>query len=297
MKKANFFWLGISVIISFIANWIRAVRWNLLIEPLGKKPSVANSFFAVNICYLANLALPRMGEITRCGVLAKNENIAIRSLLGTIIAERIVDLFCLFILLFFTIIFQMNILKDFFFNTIAETFGSNTLGKIFSLTFLYTLAGLAVVVVGLFILFFKKIRETKFYLRAIALIIGMWEGVKTIKQMKHNGLFLFQTIVIWFLYFLTTYICTFSIEPTSNLGAGAALAATVFGGLGISAPVQGGIGAYHWIVAQTLVMYGIPKSEGLIFATIVHATQMVIIVVSGFVSLLLIPYFNKKKSV
>src|SRR6185369_10551032 len=110
------------------------------------------------------------------------------------------------------------------------------------------------------------------------IIKGFIDGLRSVATLKHPGLFIFQSAFIWVLYFLGVYTALYAFSFTSNLGANAALFLLVAGGLGMSAPVQGGIGSYHLLVSQGLVLYGLSREDGLTFATLLHSLQLVLVV-------------------
>jgi uncharacterized protein (TIRG00374 family) len=288
MLQANISWLLLSLIPSIIAIISRAYRWNLLIEPMGYKPKLKNTFYAVSVGYFANLAFPRLGEVTRCGALNKAEAIPFNMLLGTVIVERAVDVITLLICLILTAIIEFKRLGSFLIQTIINP----VIKKLEQLaTSPVFIIGMIIFIAGLFFLVRyvrkKSAREQK-ESRFIHLVKGLVSGLRSIGRLKRPWLFVFHSLLIWFLYFLSMYICFFALPSTSGLGFGAALFLLVAGGLGMSAPVQGGIGAYHLLVSQGLMLYGLSQQEGLAFATLVHTSQIVMIIVFGSISFLLL---------
>jgi uncharacterized protein (TIRG00374 family) len=287
IKKANFLWIALALIISLISHWARGIRWVLLIKPLGYSPSNANAVAAVFIGYLANLAFPRMGEVTRCASLRKADKIPVESLLGTVVAERALDVFCLGIVLLLTILFQAELIFDFLklylFNPITQKVEGNSGILLFVLIMAVSL---------LFTLYyiFKKYKEmilaNKIAGKITNLFNGIKNGVLTIFKLEKPALFLFHTFLIWGGYFLSTWLFFYSIEATSHLGPSIALFALVLSSLGMAAPVQGGIGAVHYMVSQGLLLFGISLNEGLIYATILHSSQTLLVLIMGAISLL-----------
>ena len=113
--------------------------------------------------------------------------------------------------------------------------------------------------------------------------------------MKNTGWFVFHTLFIWVMYFLMTYVCFFCLDATSHLNAKAGLFTLVVGGLGMAAPVQGGIGAYHYIVSQGLQLFGISTTDGIVYATLVHTSQTILVVVLGLFAMLML-FTGKSKA-
>ena len=288
--EANIFWVTLSCLISVAAFISRAYRWNLLIEPLGYSPSLRNSTAALMIGYLANLAFPRLGEVSRCGVLSKAESVPFNKLLGTVIVERVIDVISLLVCLLLAAFIEYKRLGNFFNEKIiAPLFGktSQLIQSPLALTVIIVL--FLVMVIG-FVLIYKNAKKKKDESWLIKIIKGFIDGLRSVAKLKRPWVFIFHSVLIWFLYFLGVYVCLFALPSTSGLGVNAALFLLVAGGFGMSAPVQGGIGAYHFLVSQGLMLYGLSQSEGLTFATMIHSLQILLIIVMALVSLfLLIP--------
>jgi len=293
--RANIFWVLLSLVPSIIALVSRAYRWNLLIEPLGYKPRLKNTFYAVTIGYFANLAFPRLGEVTRCGSLGKVESIPFGSLLGTVIIERIVDVISLLICLMLTAIIEFKRLGNFLTKNIIDPLFGKFKSIITSPVAIG--AGLVLIILVCFVIFYlRKKQKEKGKESAISHFIKeLIGGLRAIVTLERPWLFILHSILIWVLYFLSAWLCFFALPVTSGLGLSAALFVLTLGGLGMAAPVQGGIGAYHLLVSQGLMLYGLSQQDGLAFATLLHSLQIVMIVVLGSLSLLLI-FFNRKKS-
>jgi uncharacterized protein (TIRG00374 family) len=292
--RADVSWVLISLVPSIIALIIRSYRWNLLIEPLGYKPKLTKTFYALTIGYFANLAFPRLGEVTRCAVLSKAESVPFNMLLGTVIVERVVDLLTLIICLILAAVIELSRLGTFLVGTIIDPF-IEKVKQLFNSPLLLSTLAIVIIAVVIVIRYFQiKARKEKRESRIVHLVKGLVSGLKSISQLKRPWLFIFHSILIWLLYFFSVYLCFFALPATSGLGLSAALFLLVAGGLGMSAPVQGGIGAYHLLVSQGLMLFGVSRQDGLAFATLVHASQMVMIIILGLVSLLLLFLRNKK---
>jgi len=291
--KANVWWVLLSVVPSIAALVSRSYRWNLLIEPLGYKPKLIKTFYAVTIGYFANLGFPRLGEVTRCAALSKAESVPFNMLLGTVIVERVVDVLTLIICLILTAIIELNRLGTFLVGTIIDPV-IEKVKQLFSSPVL--LAGLVIVIIAvLFVVRYFRIKSKRANgeSRIVHLFRGLVSGLKSIGQLKRPWLFIFHSILIWVLYLLSVYLCFFALPVTRGLGLTAALFLLVAGGLGMSAPVQGGIGAYHLLVSQGLMLYGLSKRDGLAFATLVHTSQILMIILLGSASLFLL-FINRR---
>lgn len=293
--QANYSWILFSIFLGILSHIIRAFRWNILLEPLGYKPRITNTFCAVMVGYLANLALPRLGEVTRCGILNRYEKIPINKSFGTVIAERSVDMI-MFILLFFINLFiffnKLNLyVEEKVYGPLSEKFNfSEEITKYF-----YILLGVIVILAIIFFVFRKRISHLTIYKKIKNLVLGLWHGLWSITKIKRPLVFIFQTIMIWVLYFLMLYVCFFSLPQTSSLSVGAGITLLIFGSIGIMV-VQGGIGIYPAIIAETLILYNITNTTGYALGWLTWSAQTLMIIIAGVASLILLPIINKKKN-
>lgn len=283
LKRADFTWVFLSIIATLLAHAMRAYRWNLMIGSLGHgTPSMLNTFHAVIMGYLANLAFPRMGELARCSVISKSDNIPVIKLLGTVIAERMVDLLMLGIVFAMAIMLEFKLLSGFLYKHILIKL-SGRIGDITLLIFAFIL--LIMIIIFFFILMKRK--KWGISNRLLKFFSGMKTGILSVKNLDNKTAFILSSVFIWLLYGLSSYLCFFALSSTSSLGPGAALSTLVFGSLAMIAPVQGGIGAFHWMVSEGLTIYGISKIDGLSYALLAHTTQTLIILIIGSLSLIL----------
>ncbi|MCP4552094.1 MAG: flippase-like domain-containing protein [Bacteroidetes bacterium] len=281
--KANYWWILLSFVFAVISHMARAIRWNILINSMGYKTKTITTFYAVMVGYFANLALPRLGEVSRCGVLGKKNDIPFDSLFGSVVSERMVDLAVLILLIFSVIIFQMEIVGGFvnkvLFDPILSKFSTNLFGI---LTVLLCLTVIIVVLVILYKIFKARILELSIFKKAHEFIRGFLNGVKTIKSIKRKGEFLLLTFIIWFMYFLMTYVVFSSLTETAHLTILDGITVLAIGSLGMAAPVPGGLGAYHFIIKAILFeVYKIPAESATSWATLIHTTQNLMIIVVG----------------
>ena len=296
---ADYMWIVLCVVAGILSHIARAARWNILIKSMGYETKLSTTFYAVMTGYLANTAVPRLGEVTRCGVLSKKGNIPFTELLGTVIAERIFDMISLFVIILSVILLQLGLVGVFVdkyvFTPVFSHFENNLL------PILVIPALIAFFFIILFLLWKRyrgSLKKYAFYQKFSKFAIGMVEGIKTIKRIKKKGLFLFYTLLIWGLYTLMIFLPFYSLEATSHLNFWDALTVMSIGSLGIVAPVPGGIGTYHFIVKAILFeLYGVPQASAASFATITHAAQtLMIIVVGGLSFLMLFLQKNEKEN-
>lgn len=288
-NEVNYFWIGVSIILGLMSHVSRTIRWNLMIEPLGHKPRLLNTFLAVMIGYLMNLALPRMGEISRCGILSRYEKISFTKLIGTVVLERLIDMLMLLILLLVVIFTQFGQLIEFL-NNNPEV--QEKLIKILRSPFLPVAFVLFLALVWLAR---HKIKASGIAKKFIGLFHQFTEGFKSIRDIRNKGAFVFHSVFIWFLYYVMLYCVFFSFGFTSHLTALAGLTVFVLGSFGMVAPVQGGIGAWHFMVIEGLALYGVEKTDGQVFALLAHGSTTVVLIVVGAIALLALPFVNENR--
>lgn len=295
-KNAKYGWLLLSLIPGFIAHLSRAVRWNIMINALGYKTTLGSTFHATIMGYFANTIFPRLGEVTRCTVLSRRQNIPFNGLFGTVIAERVFDLICIIIIAFFVIIAQFGFLRGFLEKMIWVPLSS----KIPSSTWLVTLIGVSILLA--FVLFYillkismPYIRKLSFYRKLRDLLIGFIAGLKTLKNLKQKKAFIAHTVLIWVMYFFMSYIPFRALQSTEHLTLIDGTTLLMMGTLGFVIPVPAGIGAYHWIVAKTLTdLFGIVSESAASFAVLVHASQIMLIVALGIFSMIIVTFKKSK---
>ena len=308
IKHAHFEWVLLSFFFGIVAMASRAWRWKIMLEPLGYTPSFLDCFNGVAIGYLSNIGLPRMGEVIRCSILNQTNGIPITKLIGTVILERVIDVIMLLSLILVVFFSQIDRFGKFF---MTEIFGD----KIAKISLLFNEIGtilipaLLVFCIASFLIirwFLRKYSNHKIIVRISEFVKGLSDGVITLFKMKRKGEFIFHSLFIWAMYFVMTWLCVFAYDPTSALTALDGLFLMVVGGLGMTAPVQGGFGAFHYLVEKALLLYDIKPSidtitgnelrPGLVFATIVHSTQFIMTLILGLIAVILVALKKKKKN-
>lgn len=295
LKDADYSWLLLSVFFGFVAFVSRARRWALLVNALGYKASLINSFHALMTGYLANLALPRIGEITRCVALGKKEKIPVDQLIGTVVIERAVDFVSLMLIMAGLIFTSSDKIGQFLRESILVPIQDKFI-IIFGVTWVLwgILIAMFVIALVLVIRFKKNLKKIKFFAKMFNVGRGIINGLKTITNLKHKWEFIFHTIFIWINYALMTWVVVFSIESTSHITFSESIFILVIGGLAMSAPVQSGLGAFHYIVSRGLsVIENVPLEDGLVYALLTHESQLIFVAIIGTISFFII--FKKDK--
>ncbi len=290
LASANYILFIPVFIILTISHISRAIRWKILMKPMGYQPKLRNTFFAVMVGYLANLAIPRLGEVLKCTILGKYEKVPPDKLVGTIVVERVVDLISLILVFIVALVFEAGIIGDYAKTTIQTYFLSgNKQTIIIKLVVL-----LIILIAGLFFVrwIFKKWGHIKFIGKIKNIYNGIITGLSTIKNLENKGAFIFHSIFIWSCYVGGTYLGFFAVEGTSHLPFAAAFPVLAFASIGMII-TPGGIGTYPIFIMQVMSLYNIEEGIGFANGNLQWLAQFLIILVVGFLSLLLLPYFNK----
>jgi glycosyltransferase 2 family protein len=294
-KQTDYFWIAVSLVLSILSHVSRAVRWRILIQPLGFNPKISNTFFAVMVGYLANFALPRLGEVSRCGVLTKYEKIPFTEAFGTVIAERVIDLICLIIIFFATLIFQFDELWGLTNNKIIQP-ASVKIASLLQHNLFLPVFGIIMIGITASFFMFRKKNNGSLFKKINGLIQGFVEGLKSAKNIKRPFLFIFHTLLIWVLYISSIFTGFMCFGETAHLGTDAAFAVLIFSTLGVIF-VPGGTGASQALVTETLtVIFKISFTFSFAFAWLMWTSQFALILLFGVISLILLPILNKSTS-
>ncbi len=308
LSQANYFWVAISALFGILAYWFRAIRWNLLLEPMGYRISNSNAFWAIAFGYLMNLTIPRSGEVARSTALFGVEKVPVEKSFATIVIERIVDLAFMLFFLLLTFLFNGNVLKIFF-NRLTHY--QSTEKKELSATdqFLmnngienidqfYFWVEVSVLVVGILGFIFAL---SRFKNKILEFAKGLIDGLKSVLQLKEKGKFIVYSAGIWMCYFLSAYLACFALQETSFLSISDGFLIITAGTLGMMVPISGGAGSFHIAVKLAIagIFVSLGKSEelgeeiGLSYAFISHTMQLVYMLVVGFIA---IPFLAKARN-
>lgn len=270
-----------------LSHWIRGYRWKFQLEAMGYHPRTINNFMAVMIGYIVNMILPRVGEVSRAAAITKYEKVPFQKSFGSILAERAIDLIVLAFISVITVILQFELLEGFA-NEMIEKLTSKTDSPI-----LWIILGVGIALVILFYFLFKRLSHLAFFEKISSLVHGLLEGLRSIFKMKRRVEYVLATLAIWALYLGMFWVCFFSLSETSSLGPNAIFAGFVLGSFAIVL-IPGGIGAYPVGIMQCLLLYGIAEETGFALGWIIWLSQTLMILIFGGLSMLYIPYYNKK---
>ncbi len=294
IKAADYRWVFLSAVFTTVAHWSRAERWRILLEPVvPQRPTALDATVSVLTGYLANLALPRAGEVARCGTLYKLSGVPVNVSFGTVVAERLFDVLMLLLLLAATFVLEFDRLSQFFMEFLGGKLpngaaGQNTGGLGILVVVGAVLLGLALLTWFLFTRYREALGRHPLYQKVSGFITGLLSGLLSVRKLRRPGAFIAHTLLIWAMYYLMSYTLFFAMPATANLGALAGLTILVVGSLGMAAPTPGGIGSFHLLVGQVALLYGLTGQDGQVLATFIHGVSTVMIIILGILALLVV---------
>ena len=294
LSTVRYEYLLLLLVIFMGSNIFRALRWQQLVEPLGKRVRFGNALWTLMIGYLANLGFPRMGEVVRAGLLGRYEGVAVEKVMGTVVVDRLLDLLCLGVVVTAALLTQWDTLGEAVLNLRGEA--PSAAGQSWRPIAIVAAVGLLIGLGGYLVV--TRLGHTPLVRRAVGMATGFLDGLRALTQVRNQPLLWLNTIGIWGCYFLMAYVPFWAFPPTELLGWDAALTVFVFSALGIIIPAPGGMGSYHFMVIQALALYNIPGDDALSFANILFLTvNLGCNMIFGVMGLVLLPILNGGKSV
>lgn len=285
----NWWWMLFSLVFGVMSHVFRGWRWKQTLEPLGAYPRTSDCVDAIFVSYATNLLLPRVGEVSRCGVLSKYDHVPFAKSLGTVVTERLVDTLCILLITGVTFLVQMPVFLRFF-----EETGT----KIPSLVHLLSSPWFYVslfCVIGVLILIYYLLRMLSFFEKVKGVVLNVWEGVTSLRNVKNVPLFILYTLLIWICYFFHFYITFYCFQFTEQLSFLAALVMFVGGTFAVIVPTPNGAGPWHFAIITMMMLYGVNATDAGVFALIVHGIQTLLVIVLGIYGWLHLSLVNRVK--
>ena len=285
----NYWWMFVSLVFGVLSHVFRGLRWKLTLAPLGEYPKSSNCINSIFVSYAANLIIPRVGEVSRCGILAKYDGVSFSKSLGTVVTERLIDSLCVIFITAVVILMQTNIFITFFTKTGTDP---QKLGDIFTSYHFYIIF---LCVAAILLLFFFLIKNVAVFAKLKGIINNVWKGVISLKDVDNKGLFALYTFAIWASYFFQFYISFFCFDFSSDLSIMAGLVMFAVGSIAVVVPTPNGAGPWHFAIITMMVLYGVDKENAGIFALLVHGIQTFLLILLGIYGLVALPLTNKNK--
>ena len=294
IATANYWWLSLTLTLSVFGYLSRAFRWQMQLVASKHAVRYWPVYHAMMVGYLANIVLPRMGEVIRCSVLRRTSGVPVQVALGTVVTERVIDVLVLLGLLGSVLLVDFNTFWSF---VTVQVLGGRyeALARNRTPLLIAALIGGVLLLTVAYALFrnLERLRQNAFFNKAILFVKGLLAGVFSVLKMEKKGLFLLHTLFTWTVYYLMDYLAFFCFPETYNLDMRAGLAVLTFGAFGMAAPVAGGIGPFHVMVQGILLVYGVSKEAGIAYALVVHGAQTLLVVVMGGISFIAVAAADK----
>jgi uncharacterized protein (TIRG00374 family) len=281
--KINYLWVFVGIFLGALSHISRSYRWKFLIEPLGYKLGFINSVLTVFSAYLINYTVPRAGDIARGTMISKYENIPFEKAIGTIVAERAVDVLCILIIILIGLIIEFDKISNKLIDFVEESDFSTVL-----------LSLLIAVIVTATIYF--VIKRFKFYKKIKSFLSGLIDGITIIFKMKNRNQFIFHSIFIWLMYVLMFYFTSKAFIDLNQVTFFQLTISFTLAALSIMLS-NGGIGIYPLAVEESLGWYGVQSATGLAFGWVMWLSQTLMVVIFGGLSLFVLPFINRSKSI
>ena len=299
IKRADYFWVILAPVLGFISNYFRAERWRSLLKPLGHTPGAVNTFLSVMIMYFLNLFFPRLGEVSRCGILARYENIPLDKAIGTMVLERLADLVCITVIAGFLFVAEHDkflMLYDQIVTNSKTTFADIIAKNQISDTVKYSIFGLAAFIIAALLAYqIKKAGFSNIVTAGKERALGLLRGIISIKDVESPFMFLFHTIMIWVCYYFMAYVGFRMFPETSGLSMMAGGVCLFFSGVAYSL-TPGGLGLFPIFMQIILGLYGVVGSAAMSLGLVVWSVQTGAVIVTGLISLILLTIINREPS-
>lgn len=281
-------WMALSLFFGVMSHVFRGWRWKQTLAPLGARPRTSNCVDAIFITYAVNLVLPRVGEVSRCGVLARYDQVSFSKSLGTVVTERLIDGVCILLITGLTFLIQMPVFMQFFEETGTKI--PSLLHLLSSPWFYVSLFS----VIGVLGLLYYLLRMLSIFERMKGMALNLWEGIMSLRRVSNGWLFLLYTTAIWMCYFLHFYLTFFCFDFTASLSFQAGLVMFVGGTFAVIVPTPNGAGPWHFAVITMMMLYGVSDADASMFALLVHGIQTLLVIVLGVYGWLHVSLTNRR---
>lgn len=286
----NWWWFTVSVFFGILSHAIRGWRWRLMLAPMGYIPRNDVCVYSIFIAYAANLVVPRVGEVSRCVVLDRYENVPFAQSLGTVVTERLLDTVMVLLITIAAVLLQWPVFMEFVVNSFGNADGGSNGSSLNENTIIIGVSLLAIL-----LLLFFLMRKMSLWSKLKSFIARFWEGVSALGKIKNLPLFIFETVAIWFCYFMQFYISFFCFSFSSSLSVFAALLLFVGGSIAVAVPTPNGAGPWHFAVMSMMVLYGLAEGDAQLFALIVHTSQTLLIALLGIYAWIMLQFKKRNK--
>ena len=278
----DYIWILFGLFLGALSHISRSYRWKFLVDPLGYKLGIKNSILSVFAAYLINYTIPRAGDVARASIISNYEKIPFEKLIGTIIAERIVDMICISVLILISLLYE--------FERISE--------KIITLLSSVNFDNFLIFLITIFLIIFLAfiiLKKFKFHKKFSNFLTGLKSGLTVIMRMEQKFAFIAHSIFIWLMYVFMFYVTSFAFSDLHGTNFFHLLISFTLAALSIMFS-NGGIGIYPLAVEESLYWYGIEAVNGLAFGWVMWLSQTIMVIIFGGLSLFILPFINTSNS-
>lgn len=291
LHEMDWTWMLLSFPFGVMAEALRGWRWRQTLEPIGERSRTGVRVNSIFLSYAVSLLVPRIGEFARCGVLKRYDGVSFPKSLGTVVTERAIDSLLVLLITALTFLCQLHVFRTFF----AET-GTSVdaiLGKFTATGYLVT----AVCALAAIILVVYLLRRMAIYNKVKDAFMGIWQGIRSLRNVRNVPLFVLFTLAIWGSYFLHYYLTFFCFDATRHLGMACALVTFIVGSIAVIVPTPNGAGPWHFAVKTMLILYGVAQDDALYFVLIVHSVQTLLVALLGIYAWMRLSFTERRAAV
>ena len=278
MKRIDWRWLALALSFSAAGPFFRGIRWNLLLEPIGYNVPRKDTVLTVFTGYAANIIIPRVGEISRCGILENCAKVPFSKSLGTLVAERFVDAILLGLIVLTTVLTNIPAFVKLFTpdDAVAASAVDGTPLLQNPRFYIAVIAAIAIMTV-LFIIGRRMGLKEKLK----SFINGFIDGFMALRKVRNLPLFMFYSLAIWACYYLELYLAFYCMPSTSQAGMTAGLVCFAASSVAVLVPTPNGAGPWNLAIVKMLGIYGVPETDAQPFSFVLHLSQTLIYLLCG----------------
>ena len=260
LSNANKAYIFAAFTATFITFILRSLRWMILLDS-PKDIDLQKYISTTHIGYFLNNILPfRAGDIARAKLLSNNSNnIKFSFLVGSLVAEKIIDLWIVGLFSIFLIIFGFN----------------NVLGLEF------TIGILLLYIITSFIIFGNN-SLANIIKKQFSITENFFEGYLLVSKNKIKLGSI--SLLLWcsFVAYMYTLLKSLNIDLSFQQYVGITVISSIVTSLPIS---PAAIGTYHLAVIYFLTLYGIEIDKSQTAAILLHSVFLLYTIILGYIYL------------
>lgn len=278
----DYWWILAAMGISVFSHIFRAMRWRIQLDALKVRSTLMELTCSIFGCYALNLVFPRLGEIWRCGFVAKRSKAQFTTVVGSLVADRLSDTLMVLVLMLLTFVVAAQALASFM---AKYPIGEGVLQLLYS-----PIAwGVAIAAVAVVWWLFRRFHDSKLIMKIKKWVREIWQGFAVVATMPGRGRFLLLTVAIWGCYFIQLYVAFYAfgftkalcMQPGLAFGLIPCLVAFVLSSIGMAVPSNGGLGPWNIAIMFGLAIYGISDTEGVAFSILQWSGETVMLILLG----------------